>query len=183
MNSIWVALWFFLPAGIANMTPIFLAKIPWLKKFDAPLDFNKTINGKPIFGRNKTWRGLIGGIVTATLTLWLQVALASGHPDVAMLNSEIYTDIPILIVGPLFAIGALGGDAIESFFKRRIGKKPGQSWFPFDQLDYVIGGAIATLPFVQLSWYQYLWVVAIWVLLHLLFSFIGFKMKLKDKPI
>jgi len=31
------------------------------------------------------------------------------------------------------------GDIIESFFKRRIGKKRGESWVPFDQLDFILG--------------------------------------------
>ena len=57
-----------------------------------------------------------------------------------------YVGLPTLIVGPLFAIGALGGDALKSFFKRQVGIRPGGTWFPFDQIDYIIGGAIASQP-------------------------------------
>jgi len=35
--------------------------------------------------------------------------------------------------------GALIGDIVESFFKRRIGKVRGQDWIPFDQLDFILG--------------------------------------------
>jgi CDP-2,3-bis-(O-geranylgeranyl)-sn-glycerol synthase len=41
--------------------------------------------------------------------------------------------------------GALLGDVIESFFKRRIGKDRGQDWIPFDQLDFLIGALTFSL--------------------------------------
>jgi CDP-diglyceride synthetase len=34
------------------------------------------------------------------------------------------------------------GDAVKSFFKRRLGITPGKSWFPFDQLDFVLGAIL-----------------------------------------
>ncbi|MDQ5884847.1 MAG: CDP-2,3-bis-(O-geranylgeranyl)-sn-glycerol synthase, partial [Patescibacteria group bacterium] len=80
-------------------------------------------------------------------------------------------------------IGALFGDAIESFFKRQRGIKPGDGWFPFDQTDYIIGGALATMPFIKLSILQYFILIIIWLIIHLIASFIGFKLHLKEKPI
>ncbi|MEM3153941.1 MAG: CDP-archaeol synthase, partial [Candidatus Woesearchaeota archaeon] len=44
-------------------------------------------------------------------------------------------------------IGALLGDSIKSFFKRRLGILPGRPWIPFDQVDYAIG-ALAAGSFV-----------------------------------
>ena len=35
--------------------------------------------------------------------------------------------------------GALGGDVIESFFKRRAGRNRGEDWIPFDQIDFILG--------------------------------------------
>ena len=35
--------------------------------------------------------------------------------------------------------GALCGDIIESFFKRRIGKNRGENWIILDQLDFILG--------------------------------------------
>jgi CDP-2,3-bis-(O-geranylgeranyl)-sn-glycerol synthase len=35
--------------------------------------------------------------------------------------------------------GALLGDIIESFFKRRVGRKRGEDWIPFDQIDFILG--------------------------------------------
>ena len=44
--------------------------------------------------------------------------------------------IPIIFS---LCFGALGGDIIESFFKRRTGKDRGEDWIPLDQLDFILG--------------------------------------------
>lgn len=178
------ALWFFLPAGVANATPIFVANFPGLRDLNAPIDFGLMFRGKRVLGAHKTWRGLISGVLAATLVLWLQ-QLAVLHTGWARtLTSNVdYAQLHILVLGPLFGLGALAGDAIESFFKRQRGVPPGVGWFPFDQTDYIIGGAIATAPFVHLHFLQYVWLLLLWLLMHIVASYIGFLLKLKERPI
>lgn len=184
IQDIFFALWFFLPAALANVTPIFVAKMPGLKKYDAPMDFGRTYRGKRVLGAHKTWRGFISGLIAATLTLWLQQWLVGNVAWVQDWTSQVdYLTLPTLIVGPLFAIGALGGDAVESFFKRQRGTPPGHGWFPWDQIDYIIGGAIATLPFIMLSLWQYVWLILIWLIIHLISCYIGWLLGLKERPI
>lgn len=183
-KQILFALWFFLPAGMSNVMPIFAAHIPWLKKYNAPLDFGKYYRGKRVFGEHKTWRGLLAGVIAGTLTLWLQQYLFVEYAWVRSFASSVdYAALPTLLVGALFAIGALGGDALESFFKRQRGIAPGKGWFPFDQIDYIVGGAIATMPFVSLSLLQYIWLLFLWLIVHVASTVIGFMLKLKDSPI
>ena len=184
MEHVLFALWFFLPAGIANVTPIFAAHIPGLRKLSMPLDMGKTYKGKPIFGSHKTWRGIVTGVIFATLTLWLQQLAVENYAWAQSLTSDVdYAHLPVLLLGPLFALGALGGDAIESFFKRQKGVAPGHGWFPFDQIDYIIGGAIATMPFVTLSIWQYAWLVLLWLVVHVISTVIGYFLGLKERPI
>lgn len=184
INDILFALWFFLPAGIANLVPVFAAHIPVIKKFEAPIDGGLTFRGKRVFGSHKTWRGMIVGIIAGTLVLWLQQFLFTEFSWIRSFASEVdYRHLPTLIMGPLFAIGALGGDAIESFFKRQRGIAPGKGWFPFDQTDFIIGGAIATMPFVQLSIWHYLWLLILWLGVHVISTVIGYFLGLKDTPI
>ena len=94
-----------------------------------------------------------------------------------------YDDISIWMIGSLMGLGALLGDAVESFFKRQAGVSPGESWVPFDQLDYIAGGLLLTLPWVHLSIVSYIWMFVVWFGMHLLFSYIGYMLHLKDKPI
>lgn len=184
VHDILFALWFFLPAAMANMIPIPLAKVPWLKKYDAPMDFGKTYRGKRIFGSHKTWRGFIAGVIIATLYLWIQQLLVEHYAWAANFTSQVdYASLPTLILGPLFAIGALGGDAIESFFKRQRGTPPGHGWFPWDQLDYIIGASLATAPFVALTFFQYAWLIALWFVIHLASTYLGWLTGFKDRPI
>jgi CDP-2,3-bis-(O-geranylgeranyl)-sn-glycerol synthase len=184
LNDILFALWFFLPAGIANLVPVFAAHIPGIKKFDAPIDGGRMYKGKRVFGDHKTWRGMIVGIIAGTLVLWLQQYLFQEVSWIRSFASEVdYPSLPTLIMGPLFAIGALGGDAIESFFKRQRGIAPGKGWFPFDQTDFIIGGAIATMPFVTLSVWHYLWLLVLWLGVHVISTVIGYFLGLKNTPI
>jgi CDP-2,3-bis-(O-geranylgeranyl)-sn-glycerol synthase len=178
------ALWFFLPAGIANASPIFAAKIPGISNWNAPIDFGKTFRDRRILGDHKTWRGLIVGIIMATLILWLQQGLVRHFGWAQTITTKVdYKTVPVLLLGPAFGIGALGGDAIESFFKRQFNRPPGSGWFPFDQTDYIIGGAVASSPFVQLSVEQFIILLLLWLFMHVVASYIGFLLKLKERPI
>lgn len=184
LTDIFVALWFFLPAGAANVAPIIAAKMPGITQWTAPLDFGKTWGGQRIFGSHKTWRGLATGILVATAVLFLQQLLVENLTWLHDLTKQIdYSALPVLVLGPLFAVGALGADAIKSFFKRRVGVAPGRSWFPFDQADYVLGAILVTLPFVVLTIWQYVWLVVILAGASLVASYIGYRLRLKERPI
>jgi CDP-2,3-bis-(O-geranylgeranyl)-sn-glycerol synthase len=182
-KDILLAIWFFLPAGLANVAPVLAMKIPLTNRLAYPLDFGKSIGGKRIFGDHKTFRGLIFGIITAIVVVWLQIFAFNNY---GFINNNInidYTRINPLILGGLLGFGSLAGDALKSFFKRRTNIKPGSSWFPFDQIDYIIGGVLFSLAYIQLSAWVYFWILLIWFLLHPISTFVGYLFKLKDSPI
>ncbi len=184
IQDILFAIWFLLPAGIANLVPVVAAKLPWLRNFDAPIDGGMKFKGHELLGPHKTWRGIIVGVIAATFVLWIQQVLAAQYDWTEFVTGGIdYSALPLFILGPLFAIGALGGDAVESFFKRRLNIKSGGTWVPFDQLDYIIGSVLISLFFVILTPWQYLWIFVIWFLLHVSTTYIGYKLGLKDDPI
>ena len=184
IQDILFAIWFLLPAALANSAPVFAAAMPLIKRFDAPIDGKKTWRNREILGPHKTWRGLIAGIIVATLVLWAQQLLSEEFEWAQYIAGDVdYASLPVLVLGPAFAIGALGGDAIESFFKRQRGLKSGKSWVPFDQLDYIIGSVLVSLAFVILSPTQYLWIFIVWFIGHLIASYIGYKLGLKKDPI
>src|SRR3989338_3664686 len=59
-----------LPAYLSNMAPVFMKRT--FRFMAVPLDFDKTINGKPILGKNKTFRGIFFGTFFGILTALLQ---------------------------------------------------------------------------------------------------------------
>lgn len=184
IDDILFALWFLLPAALANAIPVIVSKAPVVKNYDAPIDAGRKYKGREILGPHKTWRGIIAGIVISTLALWLQQYLVAEYTWAHDLSGNVdYAALPTLLLGPLFAIGALGGDALESFFKRRKEIGSGTSWVPFDQIDYIIGSVFISLFFVLLTPVRYIWIFIVWFLLHLLASYIGYKLGLKKEPI
>lgn len=184
IQTILFAIWFLLPAALSNAAPIFAATTPFLKRFNTPIDGGRKWRGHALLGPHKTWRGIVAGIVVATFVLWFQVLAFRQFEWVRFVSNGIdYSNLPVAILGPLFAIGALGGDAIESFIKRSRGIGSGKAWIPFDQLDYIIGSVLVSLFFLQLSLFEYVVIFIIWFLMHVIFSYIGFKLKLKKDPI
>lgn len=184
IDDLLFAFWFLLPAAIANVAPIFAAQFPLLKHWDTPLDFGRNFHGRPLLGEHKTWRGLGSGMALAALVLWLQQLLAAHTSWTSAFTGGVdYASLPVWLLGPLFGLGALGGDAIESFFKRRRGTKSGDSWFVFDQVDYIIGGVLVSLPFVILTARQYIMIFVIWFGMHVLSTYAGWRLGLKGKPV
>jgi len=163
MNILIFSFLFFLPAGIANMTPVFVAKIPLLKDFDYPLDSYQKINGKRIFGDHKTIRGLIFGLILGVITSLI-----------------IHQSI---LLGFILSLGALGGDSIKSFLKRQVNISEGKSWFPFDQIDYIIGGLICSVLIIKLPFSYYVVIFILYFLLHLIITAIGYLLGFKKEII
>ncbi len=109
------AFWFFLPAYVANPTAVLFGG-------GRPMDFGKVLkDGKRLFGDGKTWRGFGGGIssgIVLGFLLWGIGALAY-----APLSYGPFPDGLLPIV--LLPVGALLGDLVGSFIKRRMGKAKG----------------------------------------------------------
>lgn len=183
MDILLFILWFFLPAGIANMAPVFAAHIPFLKPYIYPMDFHKTFRGKRIFGTHKTFRGLAAGIFLSILTVMFQQFLYEIVPSIRLLSPINYREINTVLFGTLCALGALLGDAVKSFFKRQLNVAPGKAWFPFDQIDYILGTIAATYFYIPLPIQLYALIIVVYFSLHILSTYLGFVLGLKEKPI
>ncbi len=183
MDTILFALWFFIPAGFANAAPVFANKIPLLNRWTTPLDFNKNYRGKRLLGANKTWRGFCFGVVVATLAFLLQRWAFMHFGWAVRFSGSIDYSTVSFWLGPLLGAGALLGDAVESFFKRQFNVPSGEAWFPFDQIDYIIGGILLSSLVVTLSSLQNVTILLVWFGLHIISSYVGYLLGLKDKPI
>jgi CDP-2,3-bis-(O-geranylgeranyl)-sn-glycerol synthase len=173
MNIWWEAFLLFVPAGIANMTPPVANKIPYLNRWNTPMDFGKSYRGIRLFGQNKTWRGLVSATVLGTLVGGLLY-----EPFFADMDLMTY-----LLRCAAISAGALIGDAVESFFKRQRGVKPGSLWFPFDQIDFIIGGLIFMIPFGLPSFTVILAIFALFFGGHIVITYFSYHLGFKEKPI
>ena len=167
-------IWFFAAAGVANMSATLSAKI--LPHWDMPIDFGYKLQGKELFGPHKTWRGLVCGTLTAGVVFIFQRAVWSGY------GWNGFQDLPIYF-GFAIGFGALAGDLIESFLKRRVGIGSGRSWFPFDQIDWVIGAFVVASFFVRLSWWVWVIALIIGLVLHMSVKYTGYYLKIDNEKI
>ncbi len=112
---------------IANMVPVLVRMRFW----------NASIN-EHLFGKNKTWRGFLSAILFGSLSYYfISQTGAWGAPSPLK---------QALAIGFLFSFGAILGDLVESYIKRKKGIPPGEAWIPWDQIDFVIGIIILTYP-------------------------------------
>jgi len=154
-----------LPAYLANGMPVILGKIKCLDFLKIPVDFGKKLKGKEIFGTHKTYFGFIVGIFAAILVALL--LNSGGLIEYSWLN------------GLLLGFGALFGDLIKSFFKRRFSIKSGEFFFPFDQVDFILGAWLIESIFYPIGWQILLMALIITPLIHLIANVIGYMLGLK----
>lgn len=162
-----------LPAAAANMAPVFVRRIPLLA---TPLDLGYAYNGVRMLGDNKTVRGLVTGIFASTAVMLVLTSLAETLAPYALID---YGTLDPLTWGPLIGFGALFGDAVKSFFKRQRGIPPGDSWPPYDQVDWVVGALLVLMPVAILPISAYLLALFLGGLLHPVVNIAGYYLRLK----
>lgn len=165
------AFYFFLPAYAANMAPVFARVLG--------LPFDKAVSVR-FFGENKTWRGFVSGYFFALFILYMQKLIFIQQSSLAAEISVLdYGNISIWLFAVAFGIGAITGDLVKSFFKRGIGKNPGDPWFPFDQLDFVLGSILFLYPLYKMDFRLILVIIVITPILHFLTNIAGYFLGLK----
>lgn len=159
-----VALYIALPAFIANMAPVFAAKLDLPKRFSRPISAR-------LLGENKTWRGFIAGVlggVIAALLQWFVFA-----PHFASISHAFF-------FGALGGAGALVGDSAKSFLKRRLKIPPGRPFIPLDYVDYMIGFLLFTYPLYSWSMQDVVFLVAAVIILNPLTNLFGYITGIKN---
>ena len=154
------ALIFIFPAYCANAVPV-------LAGGGTKMDFGKNFfDGKRLFGNNKTFRGFFFG--------WAVGAA------VGLVESFVF-GFPLLFC-LLIPLGALLGDLFGAFLKRRLGIAPGGLLPVVDQIDFVIGAIVFSLPLGLIGWELAATIMILTPPIHLFTNFLAYKLKLKNNP-
>ncbi len=175
---------FALPAYFGNMAPVFLGGGP-------PMDGGKSWkDGKRILGPGKTWRGFFGGIFVASIT-GMTIGIFEVFDEDFVRDGVIFGIIdnsllvePLLIgflIGFLQGFGALVGDALGSFIKRRRGIERGGPLWGLDQLGFIVLAMIFVFPYY--SWpLEFIIIIPLTFFVHLGANATGYVLGMKDVP-
>lgn len=153
---------FIFPAYCANALPVIAGG-------GLPMDFGAFFrDGRPVFGKNKTFQGFFAGLTVGT-GVGLVESIVFGYP---------------ILFGFLLSLGALFGDLTGAFIKRRIDIPPGGLLPVVDQIDFIVGAIVFSLPLFLniLSWELVVAVLIITPPIHLLTNFVAHKLGLKSNP-
>src|SRR5581483_717337 len=141
MADIWLGFRLLVLLGVANASPLIVARLlgsRWNWPCDGGLRF---IDGRPLLGRSKTIRGVIAAVV-ATAVVAPVVGLSFG-------------------LGALIGAAAMLGDLLSSFTKRRLGIAPSGRATGIDQIPESLLPLLAVQGPLDLSWTQILAVTAV----------------------
>ncbi len=169
-----LALWYILPAYVANATAV-------LSRGRTPIDFGiKFFDGRRLLGKGKTIRGFCIGVFFGGL-----VGVIQGFADTQFGAVTLEQRILLALV---LATGAMAGDAVGSFVKRRFNIPSGAATPFLDQWDFVIGAfALAWLlsPFLAIPFPNFttlLLVLVMTTFLHVFANYAAYCLKLKKVP-
>ena len=174
------AVYFMLPAYVANLSGLAFGG-------GTPVDGGKDYkDGRRLIGNGVTWKGLQNGTILGTLVGVVLGMIGTFFGDLSVLTGgiiDLHVYVSViggLILGFLMAFGALLGDLVGSFIKRRIGLQSGEPAPLMDQLDFVVGALVLSLLVVQISWKFFLIIAVLTLVLHLGSNCIAYLIGIKD---
>ena len=128
-------------------------------------------------GKNKTWRGLVSAVLAGIIVFSIQkYAYQQGFTSLALID---YSGFSVLL-GALLGGGAIFGDLVESYFKRKQGIKPGERWLFWDQLDFVFGALLFSCVLYVPPAEVVLILIVVSPILHILSNHLGYLLKIRD---
>lgn len=175
-------------AGILNMIwcKLNLFNIP-----NIPMDMNSNfIDGKRIFGNNKTWKGFFGYIVLNIICSIIIGIIC----NIFNLNDYNYfymstenTIVTNIVIGLLLGLAYSLFELPNSFLKRRLDIEPGKTtnglkkyFFIFlDQADSIFGIVLVVCMFYEMSLITYLLYVLLGAVTHIIFNMLLYFAKLR----
>lgn len=147
---------------VANGSPILLRYL-MRDAFSFPIDSGcRLADGQPLFGGTKTWRGLIGSLLITSLA-----ALMIGHDPGT---------------GLLAASGAMCGDLLSSFLKRRLGMRSSTRALLLDQVPESLIPALLLMQAFDLSAAAIAVLVLVFFLLDVILSRLLYQLGIRKKP-
>ncbi|MBY6033989.1 CDP-archaeol synthase [Marinobacter daepoensis] len=147
---------------LANGSPVVVARMLH-HRGNCPIDGGRLwMDGRPLLGSSKTWRGLFSGVVTCALfAFWTGLGW---------------------LFGAFFGFLALLGDMVSSFIKRRMGLASSARAVWLDQLPEALLPMALAWCWLELPLWEALAVALLFALSNMLFSPLFFRLGIRKQP-
>ncbi len=177
--DIWIeligALWLLIPAYAANGWPP-------LARGRRPIDGGRNWrDGRRIFGDSKTIEGFALGVGAGTFYGIIESYL---FPIFNTYSGMWGASLPLMtpFIGFMIAFGAMTGDLVGSFIKRRLGMKSSANAPGLDQLNFVVGAIVFSFAFTHISIVMAAIMLLITLFIHRMVCIIGYLLGFKKVP-
>lgn len=148
--------------SLANGSPVFAKRI-FADAYATPIDCNiRFVDGRPLFGRSKTIRGIVTSLAVTALAA----------PLIGLQFK----------IGLLVAAAAMAGDLLSSFLKRRFGLAPSSKATGLDQIPEALLPLLACRSALSLTAIDITAGCAIFFVGEVLLSHLFFRLRLRDRP-
>jgi CDP-2,3-bis-(O-geranylgeranyl)-sn-glycerol synthase len=148
--------------ALANGAPLVAARLLG-RRFACPLDGRLIfVDGRPLLGASKTVRGMLAAVAVSTAG-----ALLVGMPG---------------SVGAVVGAGAMAGDALSSFIKRRFALPPSSRATGLDQIPESLVPLLASRLMLPLTPWDIAASVAIFLVGEIVLSRALYRVHLRDRP-
>ena len=162
MHDLWLSAQLLLLLAIANSAPI-VAKRLLGTRWAWPLDGGMRLrDGRPLLGPSKTVRGVVAAVVACMICAQLL-----GLP---------------MVVGALTGAGAMAGDALSSFTKRRMAIEPSGQAFGIDRGPEALLPLLAVKGLLDLSLLDIAAITLAFVVLEGPLARLAHRLGLREKP-
>ena len=184
MRGLILAFFFIMPAYFAN------GSAPIFGKSGHPIDGGRKFkNGFRVLGDGKTWEGSLGGLIVGIITGYLLYLLRYDiHGLLVKCSLEASSEVLYLLdrmfpsLSITLSFGAIFGDIIGAFFKRRLGLPRGAPLLFLDQLDFLIFAILMSTPCYSLRLEVIMILLVLTPGIHLISNMGGYLLKLKKEP-
>ncbi|MDH5425488.1 MAG: CDP-archaeol synthase [Gammaproteobacteria bacterium] len=147
---------------VANGSPVIVSFL-FSHRLSLPVDFGLKLKDQQyLFGKTKTWRGLI-----MSLALTASVSV--------LLDGEYY-------IGLLISLLAMTGDLFSSFIKRRLKKASSSEMLLLDQLPESVLPAVMMMSVIPLNLTQVIAIVIAFYIIERMVSKMLFKIGIRKRP-
>jgi hypothetical protein len=133
--------WLILPVVLGGIGHVVVLRTDVLRSLAIPLDGGARLRGRPVFGANKTWRGVVVMTGSTALVGGVQAALGRRLHWQFAVELQRSASVKPWLAGAICGAAYVVAELPNSFIKRRLGIAPGARAVRRGRLQYIVDQA------------------------------------------